>query len=422
MTKLTSRTIELRRVVVTGMGMICPTGKTVAEAWDNVRNGRSGTDRISRFDPSELASQVAGEVKGYDPLNYFDRKEVRKFDPYIQFALIAAKEAVADSGLKIETTGNERYGCYIGSGIGGISTLEANDRIMIDKGPSRVSPFFLPATIANLATGHVSIQHGLKGPNLASVTACAASAHSIGSSMRLIQMGEADVMVAGGAEYPITPLGVAGFSVMRAVTGRNDDPKTASRPFDKERDGFVIAEGGAVLVLESMEHAIARGARIYAELVGFGQTGDAFHMTAPDEEAGGTSRCMRNAMADAGIKPEQIDYINAHGTSTPLNDKLETKAIKMVFAEHAYKLAVSSTKSMTGHMLGATGAAEAIFSIKTLQDQFIAPTINYTTPDEECDLDYVPNVGRKAKVEYIMSNSFGFGGTNGTLIFKRFQS
>lgn len=421
MTKLTSRTIELRRVVVTGLGIICPTGKTVAEAWDNVRNGRSGTDRITRFDPSELSSQVAGEVKGYDPLNYFDRKEVRKYDSYIQYALIAAKEAVEDSGLIIESPRDERYGCFIGSGIGGISTLEANDRILMEKGPSRVSPFFLTATIANLATGQVSIQHSLKGPNLASVTACAASAHSIGSSMRLIQMGDADVMVAGGAEAPITPLGMAGFAVMRAITSRNDDPKTASRPFDKERDGFIVAEGGAVLVLESLEHALSRGARIYAELVGFGQTGDAFHMTAPDEEARGTSRCMRNALAEAGIGPERIDYINAHGTSTPLNDKLETKAIKMVFGEFARKVAISSTKSMTGHMLGATGAAEAIFSIKALQDQFIPPTINYSTPDEECDLDYVPNQGRSAKIEYIMSNSFGFGGTNGSLIFKAYQ-
>ncbi len=422
MTKLTSRTIELRRVVVTGVGIICATGNNTAEAWGNVRNGRSGTDRISRFDASEFGSQVAGEVKGYEPLDHFDRKEIRKYDPYIQFALIAAKEAVEDSGLKVESPQDERYGCYIGSGIGGISTLEANNRVLIEKGPSRVSPFFLPATIANLAAGHVSIQHSLKGPNLASVTACAASTHAIGASMRMIQTGEADVMVTGGAEYPITPLGVAGFSVMRAVTTRNDDPKTASRPFDKERDGFVIAEGGAVLVLESLEHALARGARIYAELVGFGQTGDAFHMTAPDEEAKGTSRCMQNAIDDAGIKPEQIDYINAHGTSTPLNDKLETKAIKMVFAEHARKLAVSSTKSMTGHMLGATGAAEAIFCVKALQDQFIPPTINYSTPDEECDLDYVPNVGRNAKIEYVMSNSFGFGGTNGSLVFKRYQA
>jgi len=421
MTKLTSRTIELRRVVVTGIGLICPTGNSAAEAWDNVRNGRSGTDRISRFDASEYGSQVAGEVKGYDPLNYFDRKEVRKIDPYIQFALIAAKEAMEDSGLKVVSPDDERYGCYIGSGIGGIFTLEANNRVLMEKGPSRVSPFFLPATIANLATGQVSIQHQLKGPNYASVTACAASTHAIGSAMRLVQTGEADVMVTGGAEYPVTPLGVAGFSVMRAVTTRNDDPTTASRPFDKERDGFIIAEGGAILVIESLEHAIARGARIYAELVGFGSTGDAFHMTAPDEDAKGTSRCMNNALNDAGLKPEHIDYINAHGTSTPLNDKLETKAIKMVFGDYAGKLAISSTKSMTGHMLGATGAAEAIFCVKALREQFIPPTINYSVPDEECDLDYVPNVGRNAKIEYVMSNSFGFGGTNGTLIFKRYQ-
>lgn len=415
-------TIQLKRVVVTGMGIISPVGKTAPECWDNIKNGRGGIGKITRFDASDFYAQIAGEVKDYDPLTYFDKKEVRKYDPYIQFALIAGEEAVKNSGLDLEKENRERIGTYIASGIGGISTIEANKEILSERGPSRVSPFFLTASIANLATGHLSIRFGLKGPNLACVTACAASTHSVGDSYKIIQRGDADVMVAGGAEYPISPLGIAGFSVMKALSSRNHDPGKASRPFDKERDGFIAAEGSAVLVLESLEHAINRGAHIYAEVVGYGCTSDAFHMTAPDPEADGATRTMQIALKDAKIKPEEIDYINAHGTSTPLNDKIETIAIKKVFGEAAYKINISSSKSMTGHMLGATGASEAIFSIHAILDQLAPPTINYEFPDEECDLDYTPNVAVKRDIKYALSNSFGFGGTNGSLIFKKFEA
>jgi len=415
-----SKTIALRRVVVTGMGLITPVGKNQEENWDNIRNGRSGIGPISRFDAQHHASRIAGEVKNYDSAQYFDRKEVRKFDPFIQFALIAADEAVKDSGLDLNAIDKERAGTYIGSGIGGIQTIETNKEILMQKGPDRISPFFLPACIANLAAGQVSIKFGFKGPNLANCTACATGTHAIGDSMRIIQRGEADIMLAGGAEYPITPLGVAGFTAMRALSTRNDQPQKASRPFDKGRDGFVIAEGSAILVLESLEHAQERGARIYAEVVGYGFTSDAYHMTAPDPEADGAYRSMKNAVADAGLKPEDIVYINAHGTSTELNDKLETLAIKRLFGEHAYKLAVSSTKSMTGHMLGATGSAEAAFTIMALTHSFIPPTINYETPDPDCDLNYTPNQGVAREIPYAISNSFGFGGTNASLLFKKF--
>jgi 3-oxoacyl-[acyl-carrier-protein] synthase II len=418
----TSKTIQLRRVVVTGMGIISPVGKTAVECWENVRNGKSGIGRITRFDTTNFQTTIAAEVKNYDPLNYFDRKEVRKFDPYIQYALIASEEAVKDSGLNLDQIDRKRAGAFIGSGIGGISTIEANKVTLMEKGPSRVSPFFLPASLANLSTGQVSIRFGLKGHNLACVTACAASTHSIGDSFKIIQRGDADIMVAGGAEYPITGLGMAGFSVMKALSTRNDDPEKACRPFDKERDGFVAAEGSAILVLEDLEHAVKRGARIYAEIVGYGATSDAYHMTAPEPEGDGAARTMRMAIHDADLKPEDVQYINAHGTSTPLNDKTETLAIKHVFGEHAYKLKISSTKSMTGHMLGATGAAEAIFSILAIRDSFIPPTINYEFPDEECDLDYTPNKGVPIDLTYALSNSFGFGGTNGSLLFKRFDS
>jgi len=412
------KTISLRRVVVTGLGIISSVGKDVSESWKSVCEGKSGIGKITNFDPTEFYSQIGGEIKSYDSLTYFDRKEVRKYDPYIQFALIAADEAIKDSGF---TGDNNRFGAYIGSGIGGISTIEANEKILLKRGPSRISPFFLPASIANLATGHVSIKHGLKGPNLANVTACATSTHSIGDSFRIIQRGEADVMVAGGAEYPITPLGVAGFSVMRALSTRNDDPERASRPFDKDRDGFVVAEGSAVVVLEDLEHAVKRGAKIYAEIVGYGFRGDAYHMTAPDPEADGAYRTMKAAVNDADIKPEEIDYINAHGTSTPLNDKLETLAIKRLLGDNASKVSISSTKSMTGHMLGATGGVEAVFSVLAIRDSFIPPTINYDNQDEGMDLDYTPNKGVKKDVRYALSNSFGFGGTNGSLIFKKFE-
>lgn len=418
---LITRTINLRRVVVTGLGMISSLGHTVPETWENIKRGKSGVAKITRFDSSGYSCQIAAEIKDYDPLKYFDRKEVKKVDPYIQLALIASDEAIRDSGLNLDGIDRERSGVYIASGIGGISTIEENKERLMEKGPGRVSPFFLPASLANLASGNISIRYGFKGPNLACVTACAASTHSIGDSFKIIQRGDADIMAAGGSEYPITRLGIAGFSVMRAMSTRNDAPEKASRPFDKERDGFVAAEGAAILVLEDLGHAIKRGAHIYAEIVGYGITSDAYHATAPDPEADGAARTMKMALADARVEPQQIDYINAHGTSTPLNDRIETQAIKRVFSDHAYKLAVSSTKSMTGHILGATGASEAIFSIKAITDSFIPPTINYEYPDEECDLDYTPNTGVQASIRYALSNSFGFGGTNGSLVFKKFE-
>ncbi len=418
----TSKSIDLKRVVVTGLGIISSVGKNSLESWENIKNGKCGIGKITHFDASEYYSKIAGEVSDYDPLDYFDRKEARKSDPYIQFAMIAAAEAVKDSGYE-KATGidYERCGVYIGSGIGGVYTIEANKEMLMARGPGRVSPFFLTASIANLASGQVSIRHNLKGPNLANVTACATSTHSIGDSFKIIQRGDADVMVAGGAEYPITKLGVAGFSAIKALSTRNDDPQKASRPFDKERDGFVVAEGSGVVVLESLEHAMKRGAKIYAEVVGYGITGDAFHVTAPDEEANGAVRTMRMAINDAEIRPEDIDYINAHGTSTPMNDRIETKAIKKLFGDHAYKLNISSTKSMTGHMLGATGGAEAIFSILATKNDFVPPTINQEVADEDCDLNYTPNKGVEKIINYSLSNSFGFGGTNGTLVFKKFE-
>ncbi len=419
--KFTRNTIELNRVVVTGLGILSSVGKTALESWENVKNGRSGISRITRFDASEYAAKIAGEVKDYNPLDYFDRKEARKMDPFVQYALIASEEAVKDSGLDFEKIDLERCGAYIGSGIGGISTIESNYELLLKRGPHRVSPFFLPATLANLATGQVSIKYGLKGPNFANVTACAASNHSVGDSFKILQRGDADVMVAGGAEYPITPLGISGFSVMKALSTRNDEPQRASRPFDKERDGFVAADGAGVVVLETMEHAVKRGAKIYAELVGYGYSGDAYHVTAPDPEGSGAVRTMKKAIADAGINPDAVDYINAHGTSTALNDKLETQAIKTVFGQHAHSVSISSTKSMTGHMLGATGAVEAIFSIFAINNSFIPPTINYENPDEDCDLNYTPNKGVEKDVTYALSNSFGFGGTNGSLILKKFE-
>ncbi|HOW44462.1 MAG TPA: beta-ketoacyl-ACP synthase II [Candidatus Aminicenantes bacterium] len=415
-----SKTIPLRRVVITGIGLITPVGKTKDENWENIRNGRGGIGPITRFDAQHHASRIAGEVKNYDANQYFDRKEVRKYDPFIQFALIAADEAVKDARLDPAAVDRERTGVYIGSGIGGILTIEANKEILMHKGPERISPFFLPSCIANLATGQVSIKFGFQGPNLANCTACATGTHSVGDSFRIIQRGDADIMLAGGAEYPITPVGVAGFTAMRALSTRNDHPEKASRPFDKERDGFVVAEGAAILVLETLEHARRRGARIYAEVVGYGFTGDAYHMTAPDPEAKGTTRVMRLALADAGIAPEAIAYINAHGTSTELNDKLETQAIKQVFGAHAARLAISSTKSMTGHMLGATGTAEAAYAALAITHSFIPPTINHETPDPECDLNYTPNKGVARDIAYAISNSFGFGGTNASIVLKKY--
>lgn len=420
--KFVSKSIELRRVVVTGIGIISPAGLTLDENWNNIQNGKSCIRNITRFDVSEYYSQIAGEIKDYDPLNYFDRKELRKYDRFIQYALVAAQGAIEDSKLKLEKENLERCGVYIGSGIGGIQTIEMNKELLTKRGPGRVSPFFLPASIANLSTGQVSIKFGLKGPNLANVTACATSTHSVGDSFKIIQRGEADVMLAGGAEAPITPLGMAGFSIIRALSSRNDDPLHASRPFDKERDGFVVAEGGVVLVLESLEHAVKRDAKIYGEIVGYGYTGDAYHMTAPDPEADGAIRSMDMAIKDADIKREEVEYINAHGTSTPHNDRTETLAVKKLFKDHAYKMNISSTKSMTGHMLGATGGAEAAFTLLGIYHSFIPPTINYENLDEECDLNYTPNKGIKKDIRYALSNSFGFGGTNGTLLFKKFEN
>ena len=416
-----SKTIPLRRVVITGIGLITPVGKTKGENWESIRNGRGGIGPITRFDAQHHSSRIAGEVKNYDPGQYFDRKDLRKYDPFIQFALIAADEAVKDSGLDLGTLNMERAGVYIGSGIGGIQTIETNKEILMQRGPDRISPFFLPACIANLAAGQVSIKFGFKGPNMANCTACATGTHAIGDSFRIIQRGEAEIMLSGGAEYPITPLGVAGFTAMRALSTRNDNPERASRPFDKERDGFVVAEGSAILVLESLESAHRRGARIYAEVVGYGFTGDAYHMTAPDPEADGAYRAMKNALADAQLKPADIVYINAHGTSTELNDKSETHAIKRLFIEHATKLAISSTKSMTGHMLGATGSAEVAYTALAITDSFIPPTINYENPDPDCDLNYTPNQGVSREIPFALSNSFGFGGTNASLLLKKFS-
>ncbi len=418
---LVRKTINLKRVVVTGLGAISPLGGTAAESWEKARVGANGVGRITRFDASQYYSQIAGEIKGFDPLDHFDRKEVRKYDPYIQYALVAAGDAYQDAGLGKANLDQTRCGVYIGSGIGGIFTIEENSKRLEARGPSRVSPFFLTAAIANLAAGNVSIRYGMKGPNLANVTACTTSTHAIGESCRIIQMGDADVMMAGGAEFPITPLGVAGFSIIKALSARNHEPEKASRPFDKERDGFVVAEGAAIVVLESLESALKRGAHIYAEVCGYGYTSDAYHMTAPDPEADGAFRAMRMAVRDADIQLEEIDYINAHGTSTPLNDKTETLGIKKLFGDHAYKVAISSTKSMTGHMLGATGAMEAIFTVKALEEGFIPPTINLEIPDENCDLNYTPGVGVKRELNYALSNSFGFGGTNGALVISRFK-
>jgi len=416
------KSLPLRRVVVTGIGLLTPIGKNATENWANISQGKGGIGPITRFDAQNYASRIAGEVKNWDPSAHFDRKDLRKFDPYIQFALVAAEEACKDAGItELNNEERNRAGVFIGSGIGGIFTIETYVQILLEKGPDRVSPFFLPASIANLAAGQVSIRFGLKGPNMANCTACATSTHSIGDSFRMIQRGDADIMVAGGAEYPITPLGVAGFTALRALSTRNDNPEKASRPFDKNRDGFVVSEGAALLVLEDLDHAHRRNAKIYAEIIGYGASGDAYHMTAPDPEGDGACRSMKAAIADAGLQPSDIEYVNAHGTSTELNDKFETLAIKRLFGVHAGKLAISSTKSMTGHMLGATGAAEAAFTVLAIDHSFLPPTINYETPDPECDLFYIPNQGIKRDITYAISNSFGFGGTNGTLVIQKFS-
>jgi 3-oxoacyl-[acyl-carrier-protein] synthase II len=408
-------------VVVTAVGLISPVGIGTEAGWEAIRAGRSCIGPITQFDASAFSCRIAGEVKGFDPYQYIEKKEVKKMGRFIQFAIAAAECALSSSGLKVTPENDERVGVYIGSGIGGFEVIEREHKTLLEQGPRRISPFFIPATIVNLASGYVSIRSGAKGPNSATATACTTSAHSIGDSFRIIQRGEADVMICGGTEACITPMGVGGFAAMRALSTRNDDPEHASRPWDKDRDGFVVGEGAGILVLEELESAKQRGAEILAELVGYGMSGDAFHVTAPSEDGDGAFRVMRNALRDAGLAPPQIDYINAHGTSTDVGDRIETLAIRRCFGEHAGKLAVSSTKSMTGHLLGGAGGLEAGITVLAIRDQIAPPTVNHVEPGEGCDLDYVPNQARPMKIEYALSNSFGFGGTNGALIFKRYQ-
>ena len=409
-----------RRVVVTGVGLLSSVGNGTEQTWEAVKAGRSGIDRITAFDATAYNCQIAGEVKNFDPTQFIEKKEIKKMGRFIQFAIAAADYALRASQLKVEPHFAERTGVYIGSGIGGFEVIEREFKILLERGPSRISPFFIPATIINLASGYVSIRAGAKGPNSATATACTSSAHAIGDSFKIIQRSDADVMICGGAEAAITQMGIGGFAAMRALSQRNSEPQKASRPWDKMRDGFVVGEGSGIVILEELEFAKGRGAPILAEIVGYGMSGDAFHITSPAEDGDGAFRVMRNAMKDAGIAPEQIDYINAHGTSTEVGDKIETTAIKRAFGEHAYKLAVSSTKSMTGHLLGGAGGLEAGLTILAMRDQIAPPTINHDVPDPDCDLDYVPNQARPMRIDCALSNSFGFGGTNGCLVFKRY--
>jgi 3-oxoacyl-[acyl-carrier-protein] synthase II len=410
-----------RRVVVTGVGLLSPLGIGTEETWQNIRLGRNGISRIEQFDATEFACRIAGEVKNFEPNLYIERKEIKKMGRFIQFGIAATEFAMAQSGLRIDAHNAERVGVYIGSGIGGFEVIEREHKTLLEKGPSRISPFFIPATIINLASGYVSIRTGAKGPNSATATACTSSAHSIGDSFKIIQRGDADVMICGGAEAAVTPMSIGGFAAMRALSQRNHEPEKASRPWDAQRDGFVVGEGSGMLILEELQQARHRGATILAEIVGYGMSSDAHHITSPPEDGDGAFRVMQRALADAGIEAAQIEYINAHGTSTEVGDKIETRAIKRAFCEHAYKLTVSSTKSMTGHLLGGAGGLEAGITVLALRDQIAPPTINHEFPDPECDLDYVPNQARQMKIEYALSNSFGFGGTNGCLIFKRFS-
>jgi len=410
-----------RRVVVTGVGLLTPLGIGTEASWEAIKAGKSGIGPITQFDASAFSCRIAGEVKDFDPARYIEKKEIKKMGRFIQFAIAAAECALAASGLKVAPEFAENVGVYIGSGIGGFEVIEREHQTLLEQGPRRISPFFIPATIINLASGYVSIRSGAKGPNSATATACTTSAHSIGDSFRLIQRGEADAMICGGTEACITPMGIGGFAAMRALSTRNDEPERASRPWDRDRDGFVVGEGAGILVLEELEFARRRGARILAEIVGYGMSADAFHVTSPPPDGEGAYRVMRNAMRDAGIQPEQIEYVNAHGTSTDVGDRAETGAIKRAFGDHAYKVAVSSTKSMTGHLLGGAGGLEAGITVMAIRDQIAPPTINYENQDPECDLDYVPNVARPMKIDYALSNSFGFGGTNGSLIFKRYS-
>ena len=409
-----------RRVVVTGVGLVSALGLGTEQTWQGIREGRSGISAIEQFDAAAFACRIAGEVKNFDPTRFIERKEVKKVGRFIQFAIAASDFAMESAGLKIAPEWAERAGVYIGSGIGGFEIIEREYRTLLEKGPSRISPFFIPATIVNLASGQVSIRTGAKGPNSATATACTTSAHTIGDSFKIIQRDAADIMICGGAEAAITPMGIGGFAAMRALSLRNDEPQRASRPWDAQRDGFVVGEGAGILILEELEFAKRRGAPILAEIVGYGMSGDAYHITSPSEDGDGAFRVMRAGLKDAGIEPRQIDYINAHGTSTDVGDRIETVAIKRCFCEHAYKLAVSSTKSMTGHLLGGAGGLEAGLSVLALRDQIAPPTMNYEFPDPQCDLDYVPNHARPMKIEYALSNSFGFGGTNGSLVFRRY--
>ena len=413
--------VESRRVVVTGLGALTPIGNTAEELWTGLTEGRSGIGPITKFDPAAYPTRIAGQIKNFDPLAYVDKKEARRLDPYLQYAIASSVMAVADAGIDSARVDSERLGVMIGSGIGGITTLLDGEHVLLEKGPDRVSPFIIPMLIINMASGLVSMRFGAKGPNSSVVTACATGNHAIGDAFRLIARGDADVMIAGGAEAMIVPLTIAGFSAMKAMSTRNDEPQRASRPFDADRDGFVCGEGAGIIVLELLEHAVRRDARIYAEIIGYGMAGDAHHMTAPDPEGEGAARAMTLALKDASLSPSDVGYINAHGTSTPYNDKFETLAIKRVFGEHAKKLAVSSTKSMTGHLLGAAGGVEAIATALALHHGLLPPTINYEKPDPECDLDYVPNQARKQDVEVALSNAFGFGGTNATLAFRKYR-
>ena len=409
-----------RRVVVTGVGLLTPLGIGTEASWEAIKAGKSGIGPITQFDAAAFSCRIAGEVKDFDPAQYIEKKEIKKMGRFIQFAIAAAECALAGSGLKVTPETAEMVGVYIGSGIGGFEVIEREHLTLLQQGPRRISPFFIPATIVNLASGYVSIRSGAKGPNSATATACTTSAHSIGDSFRLIQRGDADAMICGGTEACITPMGVGGFAAMRALSTRNDEPQRASRPWDRDRDGFVVGEGAGILVLEELEFAKRRGARILAEVVGYGMSADAFHVTSPPPDGEGAFRVMRNSLRDAKIEPQQVEYINAHGTSTEVGDRAETGAIKRAFGDHAYKVAVSSTKSMTGHLLGGAGGLEAGITVMAIRDQIAPPTINYENPDPECDLDYVPNQARPMKIEYALSNSFGFGGTNGSLIFKRY--
>jgi len=416
-----------RRVVVTGLGLITPVGNSVEATWSALMSGHNGVGFIQKFDTEKFSVKFAAEVKDFDPLKFIAKKEARKMGAFIHYAIAAATEAMADSGFELTPEGKfpadlaENAGTYISSGIGDFWAIEREHSKLLNEGPHRVSPFFIVSAIVNLAAGQVSIRYGAKGPNSATATACAAGAHAIGDSFKIIQRGDADIMICGGAESAITPMSVAGFASMHALSTRNDDPQHASRPFERDRDGFVIGEGAGILILEELELAKRRGARIYAELVGYGMTADAFHLTMPDETGSGAIRVMQKTLKDAAIQPEQVGYINAHGTSTPYNDKFETLAIRKTFGDHAYKLAVSSTKSMTGHLLGAAGGIEGVFSVLSLYRKVLPPTINYVNADPDCDLDYIPNKPREAEVEYALSNSFGFGGTNAALLFKRYD-